>query len=110
MRHGVAFIVRDTAAGLLIGADQGLFRYDGIRTFRVEGDQTGPFDEFHDTPSGLLLRTRMACSVMMARAPFVSGATQLRVATLEKPMRTRPNGTATRPAGTAQREHRFQVI
>jgi len=32
-----------------------LFRYDGTRTVRVEGDLTGPIHAFHDTPTGLLV-------------------------------------------------------
>jgi hypothetical protein len=34
----VVFVLRNTPTGLLLGAKNGLFRYDGTRTVRVEGD------------------------------------------------------------------------
>ncbi|MGH6835066.1 MAG: hypothetical protein ACREC9_05855 [Methylocella sp.] len=39
--------------GLLLGALQGLFRYDGARLDRVEGEPTESVFKFHYTPGGL---------------------------------------------------------
>ena len=67
----------DTPAGLLLDAENGLFRYDGTRTVHVEGDPTGYIHPFRDTPGGLLLGAEMACSVTTARAPFMSKVIRL---------------------------------
>ena len=40
---------------LLLGADNGLFRYDGARVVHVGGERTGAVLSFHDQPGGLLL-------------------------------------------------------
>ncbi len=48
----------DAPGGLLLSAYNGLFRYDGARIIRVEGDPTGGYPEFHDAPGGLLLGAR----------------------------------------------------
>jgi hypothetical protein len=42
--------------GVLLRAQNGLFRYDGTRITRVEGERTGEIYEFHDIPDGVLLR------------------------------------------------------
>jgi hypothetical protein len=49
----------DTPGGLLLGAENGLFRYDGTRTIQVQGDPTGRYiREFYDTPGGVLLNAQ----------------------------------------------------
>jgi hypothetical protein len=45
----------DSPTGLLLGAENGLFRYDGNRTIHVESDPTSYIEEIHNTPAGLLL-------------------------------------------------------
>jgi len=46
-------------AGLLIGAEGGLFRYDGTRTIHVQGDLPDLDNiEFFATPGGLLMGAR----------------------------------------------------
>ncbi len=52
---GAVLSFLDTPGGLLLRAENGLFRYDGARVVRVGGEPTGGVHDFHDAPGGLLL-------------------------------------------------------
>jgi hypothetical protein len=77
-----------------VAAMNGLFRYDGARVSRVEGESTGPVYGFHDGPGGLLLGTQnglfrsvlqplFASKIVLDNSRALSGAapTQLGVPT-----------------------------
>jgi hypothetical protein len=52
---GRIYDIRDAPDGLLLGADNGLFRCDGKRTIHVAGEW-GEFSLDKDTPDGLLAK------------------------------------------------------
>jgi hypothetical protein len=53
---GSIYDSHDALDGPLLGAENGLFHFDGQRIFEVAGDPTGRIYDIRDAPDGLLLR------------------------------------------------------
>src|SRR5215813_12990523 len=54
---GNIFGFHAAAGEVLVGAENGLFRYDGTRTVHVRGEPTGEVLDFYDIPGSPLLNT-----------------------------------------------------